>query len=57
MARLALGPYALLRVAPVHALKSKLGAQRGVTARSHTRPLTQVLAARRSLRRSQAPSA
>jgi len=56
MARLALGPYALLRVAPVHILKGKLCAQRPPVARTTGRPLTQVLAARRSLRKTQAPT-
>jgi predicted N-acetyltransferase YhbS len=56
MARLALGPYALLRVAPVHVLKNRLCAQRHPVARTNGRPLTQVLAARRSLRRTQAPT-
>jgi predicted N-acetyltransferase YhbS len=55
MARLTLGPYAVLRVAPVHAVKTKLAARRPSTARTTGRPLTQVLAARRSLRKSQAP--
>lgn len=53
MARLALGPYAVLRVASTHAVKSRLSAQRPVAARSGGRQLTQVLAARRSLRRSE----
>jgi GNAT superfamily N-acetyltransferase len=56
MARLALGPYALLRVAPVQLVKSKLSAQRPPVARTNGRPLTQVLAARRSLRKTQAPT-
>ena len=56
MARLALGPYALLRVAPVHLVKSKLTAQRPPVVRTNGRPLTQVLAQRRSLRRTQAPT-
>lgn len=55
MARIALGPYAVLRVATTHAVRTRLGAQRR-PARSTTggRQLTQVLAARRSLRRSRA---
>jgi GNAT superfamily N-acetyltransferase len=55
MARIALGPYAVLRVATTHAVRNRLGAQRR-PARSTTsgRQLTQVLAARRSLRRSRA---
>ena len=56
MARLALGPYALLRVASVHALKTKLASQRPHVARANGRPLTSVLAVRRSLRKSQAPT-
>lgn len=56
MARLALGPYALLRVASVHALKTKLCAQRPQVVRTNARPLTSVLAVRRSLRKSQAPT-
>ena len=40
MARLALGPYALLRVASVHALKTKLASQRPQVARANGRPLT-----------------
>jgi GNAT superfamily N-acetyltransferase len=55
MARLALGPYAVLRVASVHALKTKLTAQRP-PARNNGRHLTQVLAARRSQRKTQAPT-
>ena len=55
MARLALGPHATFRVAPTQAIKARLTAQRPVAPTSHsTRHLTQVLAARRSLRRSQA---
>ncbi|MFC5492989.1 GNAT family N-acetyltransferase [Nocardioides caricicola] len=55
MARIGLGPYAVLRVATTHAVRSRLGAQRR-PARSSAggRQLTQVLAARRSLRRSRA---
>jgi len=53
MARLSLGPYAVLRVASTHAVKSRLSAQRPVAARNGGRQLTQVLAARRSLRRSE----
>ena len=54
MARLALGPYAILRLAPTHVIKSKLSAQGPVTGRAGGRQLTQVLAARRSQRRSRA---
>ncbi|MFC4784655.1 GNAT family N-acetyltransferase [Nocardioides sp. MAHUQ-72] len=54
MARLALGPQAVLRVATTHAVRSKLTAQRPSTAHRHGgRQLTQVLAARRSMRRNQ----
>jgi GNAT superfamily N-acetyltransferase len=56
MARLALGPYALLRVASVHALKAKLSSQRPQVLRPNARPLTSVLAVRRSLRKTQAPT-
>ena len=58
MARLALGPYAILRLAPTHVIKSKLSAQGPVTGRTNGRSggrqLTSVLAARRSQRRSRA---
>jgi GNAT superfamily N-acetyltransferase len=57
MARLALGPHAILRLAPTAMVQAKLDAQApviGVTAgRSGTRQLTHVLAARRSTRRAQ----
>jgi GNAT superfamily N-acetyltransferase len=54
MARLALGPHAVLRVAPTAAVKAKLTAQRPALGRTHGgRQLTHVLAARRSLRRSE----
>lgn len=56
MARLALGPQAVLRVASTHAVRSKLTAQRPVAHRTSGRQLTQVLAARRSMRRTQAPT-
>lgn len=57
MARLALGPHATFRVAPTQAIKARLTAQRPAAPTSHgTRHLTQVLAARRSLRRSRAVS-
>jgi GNAT superfamily N-acetyltransferase len=53
MARIALGPYAVLRVASTHAVRSRLGAQRRpARSTSSGRQLTQVLAARRSMRRS-----
>jgi predicted N-acetyltransferase YhbS len=54
MARLALGPYAVFRVAPSHVVRAKLSAQRPTVQRTSGRQLTQVLAARRSMRRSQA---
>jgi GNAT superfamily N-acetyltransferase len=57
MARLSLGPHAVLRVAPTQAVKARLSAQRpGGVGRTSGRQLTHVLAARRSLRRSQAPT-
>ena len=58
MARLALGPQATLRIASVQALKAKLTAQRhGVGQPAGGRHLTQVLAARRSMRRARAGEA
>ena len=55
MARIALGPYAVLRVATTHAVRSRLSAHRRPRpAPANGRQLTQVLAARRSLRRSRA---
>lgn len=54
MARIALGPYAVLRVATTHAVRSRLSARRRSQSSSGGRQLTQVLAARRSLRRSRA---
>lgn len=56
MARLALGPCAVLRVAPTHAVRAKLTAQRPAAQRTVGRQLPQVLAARRSQRRAQAVS-
>jgi GNAT superfamily N-acetyltransferase len=57
MARLALGPYAILRLAPTAMVQAKLDAQApaiGVpTSRNGARQLTHVLAARRSSRRAQ----
>lgn len=53
MARLALAPQAVLRVAPVHAVRAKLSPQRGGARPVGTRPITQVLAARRSQRQRQ----
>lgn len=54
MARIALGPYAVLRVATTHAVRSRLTAHRRPTTSTGGRQLTQVLAARRSMRRSRA---
>ncbi len=51
MARLALGPQATLRVATTHAVRSKLAAQRPAVGRTSGRHLTQVMAARRSMRK------
>jgi GNAT superfamily N-acetyltransferase len=57
MARLALGPQAVFRVASTHAVRAKLNAQRPAFDRvAGGRHLTQVLAARRSQRRAQAPT-
>lgn len=55
MARLALGPFATLRLAPTSAVRARLTAQRpSLTSSSGSgRQLTRVLAARRSMRRSQ----
>jgi predicted N-acetyltransferase YhbS len=55
MARLALGPQAVLRVAATHVVRAKLTAQRPAVTGSGGRHLTQVLAARRSMRRSGHP--
>lgn len=55
MARLGLGPQAVLRVATTHAVRAKLTAQRPPVQRNGGRQLTQVLAARRSMRKSQTP--
>jgi GNAT superfamily N-acetyltransferase len=54
MARIALGPYAVLRVATTHAVRSRLSVHRRPVSAGNGRQLTQVLAARRSLRRSRA---
>ncbi|GAB6984665.1 GNAT family N-acetyltransferase [Nocardioides pyridinolyticus] len=54
MARIALGPYAVLRVATTHAVRSRLTSHRRPVQSTGGRQLTQVLAARRSLRRSRA---
>jgi hypothetical protein len=53
MARLALGPHAVLRLAPTAMVQAKLDAQSPTTARTSARQLTHVLAARRSSRRAQ----
>jgi GNAT superfamily N-acetyltransferase len=57
MARLALGPHAILRLAPTAMVQAKLDAQAPATSltsgRSGARQLTHVLAARRSTRRAQ----
>jgi predicted N-acetyltransferase YhbS len=56
MARLALGPQAMLRVAATSTVRAKLTAQLpGKTRATGVRPVGQVLAARRSLRRNQPP--
>ena len=52
MARLGLGPQAVLRVAPTHAVRAKLTAQRPALARTGSR--NRVLAARRSMKRREA---
>ena len=54
MARLGLGPHAVLRVAPTHVVRSKVEAQRPPMERHRDRSRVQLLAARRSLRRQQA---
>jgi GNAT superfamily N-acetyltransferase len=54
MARIALGPYAVLRVATTHAVRSRLSVHRRPVGAPNGRQLTQVLAARRSLRRNRA---
>lgn len=53
MARLGLGPHAMLRLAPTVAVRAKLTAQRPALAATSGRQLTRVLAARRSMRRAQ----
>jgi GNAT superfamily N-acetyltransferase len=54
MARIALGPYAVLRVATTHAVRSRLSAQRRPASSTGGRQLTPVPAARRSMRRTRA---
>lgn len=53
MARLALGPYAVTRVAAAPAVRAKLTAHRPELATKEGRHLTRVLAARRSMKRAQ----
>jgi len=56
MARLALGPHAMMRVATTQGVRAKLTAQRPATATTGSgRHLTRVLAARRSMKRAQSP--
>jgi GNAT superfamily N-acetyltransferase len=54
MARLALGPYAVFRVAATPAVRSRISVHRRPVQTAGGRQLTQLLAARRSLRRSRA---
>lgn len=56
MARLALGPLATVRLAPTSAVRARLSAQRPslATSSGSGRQLTKVLAARRSMKRSEA---
>ena len=54
MARLGLGPHAVLRVAPSHLVRAKAEAQRPPAERHRDRARSQLLAARRTLRRQQA---
>jgi len=53
MARLALGPFAVTRVAAAPVMRAKLSAQRPQLAANGGRHLTRVLAARRSMKRAQ----
>lgn len=53
MARLGLGPHAVLRVAPTHLVRAKVEAQRPPMERHRDRARVQLLAARRSMRRAQ----
>ncbi len=59
MARLALTPFANLRLAPTQVVKAKLTAAGPVTGRANgsARHLTKVVAARRSMRRERTPTA
>lgn len=54
LARLGLGPNAVMRFAPTNLVRVKLTAQRPELTTSNGRQLTRVLAARRSMRRAQA---
>lgn len=54
MARLALGPLAVLRVAPTHVVRSRITAQQPAVLQRGGRQLGHVLAARRSMRRAHA---
>lgn len=54
MARLGLGPHAMMRLAPTIAVRAKLTAQRPALPTTSDRRLTRVIAHRRSLRRAQA---
>lgn len=58
MARLALTPFANLRLAPTHVVKAKLAAIGPMTGRTSgsARQLTQIVAARRSMRRERTPT-
>ena len=57
MARLGLGPQAMYRVAPTASVRARLTAQRPArTTADGGRQLSRVLAARRSMRRSQSTS-
>ncbi len=51
LARMALAPQAVLRVAPTHVVRAKLTGRRPASSVVHRQPLGQVLAQRRSLRR------
>jgi len=56
MARLSLGPLAVVRVSSTHAVRAKLTAQTPRKRTNGGRPVRQVLAARRSLRHTQPPA-
>lgn len=55
MARLGFGPHTVQRLAPTQALRTRIEAQRPVGQRHSGRNLAQVLAARRSLKKSRTP--